>query len=225
MAGDDQSELRRPRRFWRRVMAGLAVCAALLIIFHRPILLTIGRQVALRYAAREHLKADFRLEGNPFSNLTVRNLRGFAVGPSGIESIDIDYLYLDYMLFGLARHGLSHFLDNVEARSARIVLNPSKAAPKPLPPKSKPELPKLFPERLRLADATLVIRNQPHDFIAEHVDLDLSPRSAGDVRIENLQLPAAYSWRKISGQTSYSNKNLIVRDGLLSDQEQIHLLN
>ena len=225
MAGDRQAEAQTPRRGWRRATTALAVCVALLAIFHRPILLAVGRQIALRYAAREHLKADFRLEGNPFGNLTVRNLHAFAVGPSGIESIDIDYLYLNYSLLGLARHGLSHFLDNVEARSARIVLNPSKAPPKPRPPKSKPELPKLFPERVRLTDATLVIRNQPHDFIAEHVDLDLSPRSPGDVRIENLQLPSGDSWRKISGQTSYTNKNLIVRDVLLSDQEQIHLLN
>ncbi|PYL26251.1 MAG: hypothetical protein DMF37_02820, partial [Verrucomicrobia bacterium] len=225
MAEDRQVEAQTPRRGWRRLATALAVCVALLAILHRPILLAIGRQVALRYAAREHLNADFRLEGNLFSNLTVRNLRAFAVGPSGIESIDIDYLYLDYSLLGLARHGLSHFLDNVEARSARIVLNPSRAAPKLRPPKSKPELPKLFPERIRLADATLVIRNQPHDFVAEHVDLDLNPRSPGDVRIENLQVPAGDSWSKISGQTSYTNKNLIVRDVLLSDQEQIHLLN
>src|SRR5206468_3430272 len=136
-------EAQTPRRGWRRATTALALCVALLAIFHRPILLAIGRQIALRYAAREHLKADFRLEGNPFSNLTVRNLRGFAVGPSGIESIDID----------------------------------------------------------------------------------LTPRKPGDVRIENLQLPAGDSWRKISGQTSYTNKNLIVRDVLLSDQEQIHLLN
>ena len=225
MAEDRQAEAQTPRRGWRRATTALAVCVALLAIFHRPILLAMGRQIALRYAAKEHLKADFRLEGNPFGNLTVRNLHAFAVGPSGIESIEIDYLYLDYSLLGLARHGLSHFLDNVEARSARIVLNPSKAAPKQRPAKSKPELPKLFPERIRLADATLVVRNQPHDFVAEHVDLDLNPRSPGDVRIENLQLPAGDSWRKISGQTSYTNKNLIVRDVLLSDQEQIHLLN
>src|SRR5204863_6100782 len=93
------------------------------------------------------------------------------------------------------------------------------------PPKRYLQLPKLFPARIRLTDATLVVRNQPHDFVAEHVDLDLSPRSPGDVRIENLQLPAGDSWSKIVGQTSYTNKNLIVRDVLLSDQEQIHLLN
>src|SRR5207237_4850761 len=95
-------------------------------LFHRPILLAIGRQVALHYAARENLKASFRLEGNLFTNLTVRNLHAFPTGPSGIESIDIDRLYLDYSLLGLARHGLSHFLDSVEARSARIVLNPDR---------------------------------------------------------------------------------------------------
>src|SRR5438445_13516828 len=106
-----------------------------------------------------------------------------------------------------------------------MVLNPSRAAPKLRPPRSKPELPKLFPEGIRLADATLVIREQPHDFVAEHVDLDLNPRSPGEVRIENLQLPAGDSWSKISGKTSYTNKNLIVRDLGLSDQEQIQFLN
>ncbi len=76
-------------------MIGLAVCVALLIIFHRPILLAIGRKVVLRYAAKENLKADFRVEGNPFGSVTIRNLHAFAVGPSRIESIDIDYLYLE----------------------------------------------------------------------------------------------------------------------------------
>ena len=224
MAEDRQAEA-RTRRPWRRAGTALAVCVALLAIFHRPILLAIGRQIVLRYAARENLKADFRLEGNPFTNVTVRSLRAFAVGPSGIESIDIDRLYLDYSLFGFARHGLSHLLDNVEAQSARIVLNPSKAPLRPRPPKPKLELPKLFPARIRLTDATLVVRNRPHDFVAEHVDLDLNPRSPGEVRIETLQLPAGDTWSKIVGQTSYANKNIIVRDVLLSDQEQIHLLN
>ena len=225
MAEDRQAEVQTHRRGWRRAATALAVCVALLAIFHRPILLAIGRQVALRYAAREHLKADFRLEGNPFSNLTVRNLHASAVGPSGIESLDIDYLYVDYSLFGLMRHGLSHLLDNVEGRSARIVLNPSKAPRRPRPPTAKVELPKLFPERIRLADATLIIREQPHDLMAEHVDVDFNPRSPGEIRIENLQLPVGDSWSKISGKTSYTNKNLVLRDLVLSDQEQIHLLN
>ena len=225
MAEDDQSKAQRQGRIWRRVMVGFGVAVVLLIIFHRPILLAIGRQVALRYASRENLKIDFRLEGNPFTRLTARNFHAFATGPSAIESIDIDQLHVDYNLFGFARHGVSRLFDNVEARSARIVLNPSKAPLRTRPPKARLQLPKFFPERLRLSDATLVVRNQPGDFVAEGIDLDLNPRAPGEVRIEKLQLPAGDSWSKISGQTSYADKNLILRDLLLSDQEQIRQLN
>ena len=226
LVGEDrQAGAETHKRWWRHLVVAVAVCALLLAIFHRPILLALGRQMALHYAAKENLKITFRLEGNVFTNLTVRNLHAFPTGPSAIESIDIDRLYVDYSLFGLARHGLSQFLDNVEARSARIVLNPAKAPLKPRPPKAKMELPSLFPERIRLTDATLVIKNQPHDFVADAVDLDLNPRSPGDLRIEKLQLPAGDSWSNVSGQSSYTNKNLIIRDLVLSDQEQIHLLN
>ena len=225
MAENDQKEVRRPGRIWHRVLIGLAVCAALLIIFHRPILLAIGRQIVLRYAARENLRIDFRLEGNPFSHLTVRNFRALPTGASAIESIDIDQLYVDYSLFGLARHGFSHLLEDVELRSAQVVLNPARAPPRKPHPKQKLTLPSVFPERIRLTDVTLVIRNKPDDFIVEHVDLDLNPRSPGDVRIQRLQLPSGDSWSRISGQASYASKNLVLRDLVLSDQEQVRLLN
>src|SRR4030095_3152314 len=189
-------------------MVGLAACVALLIIFHRPILLAIGRQIVLRYAAREHLKVDFRLEGNPFSHLTVRNFRAIPTGASGIESIDIDPLYMNYSFLGLARQGLSHLVEDVEAHSAQVVLNPAKAPPRKPRPKHELKLPSLFPERIRLANATLVIRADTNTFSVEQVDLDLNPRSPGDVRIGELQLPSGDSWSRISGQTSYANKNL-----------------
>lgn len=224
MAGNDHKEVRRHGRIWHRVLVGLAVCAALLIIFHRPILLAIGRHIVLQYAARENLKIDFRLEGNPFSHLTVRNLRAVPIGAAAIESIDIDSLYLDYSLLGLARHGLSQFLQDLELHAAQIVLNPAKAPPRKPHPKQRLKLPSLFPERIRLSDVTLVIRAKPNDFVVEHVDLDLNPRSPGDVRIETLQLPSGDSWSGISGQASYANRNLALRDLILSDQEKVRLL-
>src|SRR5258705_839999 len=205
-------------------MIGLAVCVALLIIFHRPILLAIGRKVVLRYAAKENLKADFRVEGNPFGSVTIHNLHAFAVGPSRIESIDIDYLYLDYSLFGFARHGLPRLFNDVETRSASIVLNPSKAPLRPRPLHPQLKLPRFFPERFRATDLTFIVRNQPYDFVVGHADLDLNPRSPGELRIETLQLPSGDTWSRSSGQTSYTNKNLILRDLVLSDQEQLHLL-
>src|SRR5262249_53946725 len=57
-----------------------------------------------------------------------------------------------------------------------------------------------------------------------HVDLDLNPRTAGDVRIHKLQLPSGDGWSGISGQASYANKNLILRNLNLRDEEQIRLL-
>ena len=225
MAEDDLAESHRHRHVWRRVTLGVAVCAALLIIFHRPILVAVGRRIALRYAAEQNLKIDFRLEGNPFSHLTARNFHAFPIGPSPVESIDIDQLYVDYDLLGFARHGLSRLFENVEARSVRILLNPSKAPLRTRPPRPQLKLPRFFPERLRLTNATLVVRNQPDDFVAEDVDLSLDPRHPGELRIERLQLPSGDNRSKLSGQTSYANKNLVLRDLVLSDQEQLRLLN
>jgi autotransporter translocation and assembly factor TamB len=206
-------------------MIGLAVCVGLLIIFHRPILFAIGQKIVLNYATKHNLKADFRVEGNPFGSVTIRNLHAFAVGPSEYESIDIDYLYLNYSLLGFARHGLPRLFNNVEARSANIILNPSKAPLRPRPPHPQLKLPRFFPERLRATDATVIVRNQPYDFVVGKADLELNPRTPGELRIETLQLSSGDTWSRISGQTSYTNKNLILRDLNLSDQEQLHLLN
>src|SRR5438874_10638537 len=205
-------------------MIGLAICVGLLIIFHRPILLTICRHVALRYASKENLKMDFRLEGNPFSYLAIRNLHAMPTGPSAIESVDVDSLYVDYSLLGFARHGVSHLLQNIEVRGARMVLDPARAPPPKPRPKHKTTLPDAFPERIRLADATLIIRERPNDFVVEHADLDLNPSAPGELRIGRLQLPPGDSWSGISCQTSYANKNFVLRDLALSDQEQIRLL-
>src|SRR5262249_19772560 len=158
--------------------------------------------------------------GNPFSYLTIRDLHAVPTGPSAIESVDIDSLYVDYSLFGLMRHGVSHLLQDVQLRGAQVVLYPARAPlPKPRP-KQKPALPDAFPERIRLTDTTLIIRERPNDFVIEHADLDLNPRAPGELRIGRLQLPSGYSWSSISGQTSYSSKNFILRDLALSDQEQ-----
>jgi hypothetical protein len=224
VAEDDQAKPRRHGRFRRRVIAGLVVCVALLVLLHRPILLAIGRKIVLNYAAKQNLKADFRVEGNPLGSVTIRNLHAFAVGPSEYESIDIDYLYLDYSLFGFARHGLPRLFNDVEARSTSIVLNPSKKPLRPRPPHPRLKLPRFFPERLRATDLTFIVRNQPYDFVVGHADLELNPRTPGELRIETLQLPSGDTWLRVSGQTSYTNKNLILRDFVLNDQEQLHFL-
>ena len=225
MAEDRQAKGRTYRRGWRRVATAFVICAALVVLFHRPILLAIGRQIALHYAARENLKANFRLEGNVFTNLTVRNLHAVPTGPSDVESIDIDLARADYGLLAPLRHGLSS-IKNLEVRSARIVLNPAKAPlrPRPPDPKKKITLPDIFPERVHLVDATLIVRNRPHDFVMEHVDLDLDPRNPGELKIEKLQLVGGQTWLKVAAQTSYANRILILREVALSNDERIREL-
>jgi autotransporter translocation and assembly factor TamB len=222
VAEDGRAEFQTGRKWRGRVLIGSAVLFGLVLIFHRPLLLGLGRQIVLHYAAREHVKADFRLEGTVFNGLVMRDLHAVRIGPGPIESIDAETVHADYDLLALLLHGPSQLLKNVEVRSAQIVLDPAKAASKP---HRKIRLPALFPERGKFVDTTLIMRGVPHDLAIEHVDLDLDPGRPGELRIDKLQLPAGQSWRKISGQTSYTNRSLILRDLALNNQERIRLLN
>jgi hypothetical protein len=224
---DEDQVTSEGRGGWRRraIVAALLFCA-LLVIFHRPVLLTIGRLVVRHYAAKQNLRADFRLEGSVFTYLTLRNLHVAPSGPTDIESIDADLVRVDYNLWGLMRHGMAHFLRNVELHSARIVLNPANTPRRPRKKKAGKEtrLPGIFPERLRLSDVTFIVRDAPHDFKIEHLDLDLNPRAPGELRMGQLQFQNGQSWSRISAQTSYANRNLILRNLALTDSDRIRLL-
>src|SRR3984893_14187108 len=147
----------------RRAIVALCLFGGLLPSFQLPVRLRIARDLARHYAAKANLRADFRLEGSVFTNLSVRNLHVLPKGRSAVESIDVDLVHLDYSLLGLIRHGMSQFLGNVDVRSARVVLNPRNAPeeshPKKEPERTKQELPAVFPERLRISDATLILRD------------------------------------------------------------------
>ncbi|HCP90718.1 MAG TPA: hypothetical protein DIT76_01525 [Spartobacteria bacterium] len=225
MGEDGETEIPPYRGWKRRAWIALAIFGALVLIFHRPLLLGLGRQIALHYAAGENLKANFRLEGNVFTNLTVRNLHAVPTGPSDVESIDVDLARADYGLFAPLRHGLTS-IKNLDVRSARIVLNPAKAPlrPRPPDPKKKITLPDVFPERVHLVDATVIVRNRPHDFVMEHVDLDLNPRNPGQLKIDKLQLVGGQMWLKVAAQTSYANRILILREVALSNDERVREL-
>jgi hypothetical protein len=208
------------------VWIAAGVLFALVLILHRPLIFAIGHRVAAHLAARENLKAEFHLEGNPFGALTIRNVHVFPTGPSDVESIDADFIHVDYGLFTLIRHGLSAALNNVDVRSATVVLNPSKAPLRPRPPnpKHKISLPDIFPERVHLSDVNLTVRNQPHDFVLEHLDLDLHPKEPGELKFARLQLVGGQVWLRVAAQTSYTNRNLVLHNVVLANDEQISSL-
>jgi hypothetical protein len=139
---DDQEENSPPKGKWlRRVWVWLAIFLALLLIFHRPILLGAIHWFALHRAAKENLKLDFRAEGNVFTGLTIRNLHIVPTGPAAIEIADAEYIHADYSLFSLLR-GQADFLRSIETRNARMVLDPAKVRVKVSPrPQEKVTLP------------------------------------------------------------------------------------
>jgi len=103
----------------RRALIALGIFCALLLLFHRPLLLYVGRKTALHYAAKENLKLEFRLEGSVFTNLTVRNLHAAPTGPSDVEPIDVDLARVDYGIASVesvtrsSNHGLSEFAGGI----------------------------------------------------------------------------------------------------------------
>ncbi len=224
--GENGSDSKKKLGWWRRALIGAGIFCLLLVAFHRPLLLKSGHWLINRYARGEHLKLEFRLEGNVFSNLTIRNLHGLSTGPGEIESIDADRIHVEYSLTGLVFHGPSQLLEEFDLRSARIVLDPSKApaqSPAKTKAKSKTSLPTAFPERIRLEDVTLIIRNQPHDLVVDHLNLNLDPRGAHELHIANLQLPQGQQWSGISAQTSYVRRDLVLRN-LILGRDQFRLL-
>jgi len=213
---------------WRRsALIALGILGGLFLIFHRPLLLGLGHRIALHYAAKENLKLEFQLEGSVFTNLIIRNFHAASTEASDVESIDVDLARIDYGLFTLLRHGLSTAIKNADVHSARIVMNPGKASLRPRPPnpKKKIDLPDIFPERLHVDDLTIVVRNRPHDFVAEHIAADLDPSHSGEIKVEKLQLVGGQTWLKLSAPATYANRNLIVRDLVLADNERLRSVN
>jgi autotransporter translocation and assembly factor TamB len=199
---------------------------AIVLIFHRPIIFHLAGAVANNYAAKANLKIDFTFEGTIFTGLAVRNLHVTPIGPTIVESIDVDYIRADYSLIDLARRGSSEFLKNAEVRGAHVVLDPAKASLKPKipPPDARIRLFAVFPERLRVSDVNLLVRSAPQDFVLEHFDVDLDPKNPSELRIATLQIPNAHAWAKIAARTSYTNKNLILSGLVLDDENQFRLV-
>jgi hypothetical protein len=214
-----------PRRWLRYVGEGIAVLVVLLCIFHRPILLSVGRAAAIHFAAKSNLKLDFRLEGNVFSNVIIRNLHIAPSGPSIIESADVDYIRADYSLLDLLLHGTPELVKNVHVRAANVILNPANAAVKAnVPPDQPLSLPTIFPDRITVKDANVVFRSSPQDFVLQRLDLELNPTTPAELHIAKLQLPTVPAWKDISGRASYENKNLVLRDVVLDDANKFRVI-
>jgi hypothetical protein len=223
-----QTPGKRPRPWRRRIGYALLVLLGLVVIFHRPILFRIGRHYLDHYAALGNLKVDCALEGSIFTSLAVRSLHVTPTGPTVVESIDVDYIRVEYSLWDWIWRGPTELLKNVEVKNSRVVLDPEKASIKPKVPRPDERLKlfPIFPDSLRISDANVLVRStsEKPDFVLEHFDLELNPQHPGVLRASALQLTGADAWRNISAKTSYTNKNLVLSGIVLDEGNQIRLL-
>ena len=217
----------RPRRIWlKRVGLGLSALALLLVVFHRPILQTVVRRVAIHFAAKQNIKLDLRVEGSIVGGIVLRNVRAVATGPSALQAADVDLARVDYSILGFLRGGLSELLEEIELRNASIVVDPAKAPPDEEVVKDrKITLPAFFPDRVTLADVNLRVKSEPQDLVLEHLNLELNPSAPGELRIGKLQLASGKTWSDVAAKTTYENRNLFLRDLVLDDQTRIDVVN
>ena len=227
-AGATDPKPRRSRRWIRRLVIGLATIFLLLVLFHGPILRSVVHSLAIRFAAKENLKLDFRIEGDVLGGIALRDVHATATGPSAVQSLDADLVRADYSLTDLALHGMSDFLKDVEVRNLTAVLDPSKApipTPTPPPKDAKISLPAFFPDRLEVTNANLTLRGQPQDTVVRNFNIGLYPDKEGALRIDKLQVPNVHDWTDITATTSYANKNLYLRNLTLDDGHHFQTVN
>jgi len=100
VADTDQSKGPASPHVWRRVMIGL-------VYYGTPNHFSSANFARDRpegcaaLCRKENLKADFRVEGNPFGGVTIRDLHALRLSFAN-RIIDIDYLYLDYSFIRFA---------------------------------------------------------------------------------------------------------------------------
>ena len=230
--GDDGANDVQPRRrrSWIRwVLIGLAALFLLLAVFHGPILRSVVHAVAVKVAAGQNLKLDFRVEGGVLGGITLRNVHATPTGPSAVRSLDADLIRADYSLTDLAFHGMSDFLKDVEVRNVTAVLDPSKAplaTPTPPPkPDAKISLPAYFPDRLQVSNVNVTVRGQPQDTVVRNFNVGLYPDREGALRIDKLQLPNIHDWTDITATTTYANKNLFLHNLTLDEGHHFQTVN
>ncbi|HEY2799493.1 MAG TPA: translocation/assembly module TamB domain-containing protein [Chthoniobacterales bacterium] len=216
-----------PRHRWVRwLLIGLGSLFLVLVVFHGPILRAVVHAIAVKVAAGQNLKLDFRLEGDPLDQVTLRNVHATPTGPSAVRALDAGELKVDYSIPDLVFHGISNTLKNVEAHDVTAVIDSSKALPTPTPaPNQKVSLPKFFPDRLEATNINLTIKKQPQDMVIKNLTIGLYPKKEGRLQIDKMQIPGVHTWTDITATTTYANKNLYLHNLTLDQNNKLETLN
>ena len=215
------------RRAGRGIARALLILLALLIAFHRPLLITLVHAVAVEMAARQNVRLSLGIEGTIFTNLSLKNLRAVpnGKGPTPVEDISVEEVTVHYSIASLLRKGFSEFLRSYTLRNGSIVVKPVEGT---LEQKNNLastlhdliQQPALFSDRVKIDNLNLVAHIPEGEFAVKGLSLSLDPVQPGSLGIALLQVPRVRTWHDLKATTTYARRDLIFR-GLEIDPQII----
>lgn len=216
--GAESGRRKRQPRWSRRILRGLLILLGLLIIFHRPLLITLIHTVAIKVAAKENIQLSLRIEGTIFTNISLKDIRALpnGHGPTPVDNISIDEVTVHYSIPALVRKGVSEFLSSYTLRNAYVVVKPVEGTKE-----QKSDLastlhsliqqPALFSNRVDIENLNLVANVPDGQFAVKGLTLLLDPVQPGSLDIALLQVPKVRTWHDLKATGSYANRDLILR--------------
>ncbi len=216
-----------PKRKRPGASRALLIVLALLVVFHRPLLIALVHTIAVKLAARENIRLSLRIEGTIFTNISLRDIRAVpsGKGPTLVEDISIQEMTVRYSIPALLRKGVSEFLESYALRNAHIAVKPVEGTIEQENDLASTlhdliQQPALFSNHVELENLNLIAHVPDGEFAARGVTLFLDPVLPGSLRIARLQIPKVRTWDGLEASATYANRDLILR-GLEIDPEII----
>ncbi len=194
-----------------------------LVVLHRPLIHYGVPPLARVLARKQHLNVSFELSGSIFTNLALHHVRVTPLGdgPTPVERIVIDRFRLDFSLWKLMRQGVGEFISSYELHHADLafVAVPSATQEEKEAKKSIAETlrtvlgqPATYSDRVEIEDFNIRVTSADAVTEVSGLDLLLDPQKPGYLRLARVAVPGLPLWQNLSADTSYTNRNLFIRD-------------
>ncbi|MDB6150907.1 MAG: hypothetical protein JWQ44_2355 [Chthoniobacter sp.] len=214
----------KPKRGWfRRALRWAGWLLLVMAIFHRPLFHFTVRFALRQVAARFHIVLDLHTSGTIFTNLVVSGVtaRPSGKGPTPVRVIDIERLRLEYSLPRLVQKGVGEFLRSYEMHRATLEFVALPSADK----KERDEKfqlaktlntllgqPAAYADRVLVNDFNIRIDAPENTTEVRGVHIFFHPEQEGYLRIARIAVPGVPIWENLAATTSYTNRNLFIRE-------------
>jgi len=212
------------------------VLILLVALFHRPLFHHGVRFALVRGAALQGLQLDLRLSGTVWTDLIIDGVRVEATGakPTPVRRIAIEHLRFDYSIPALLKHGIGEFLQSYAVRHATLefVALPS-ASEKEKKEKRAIALqlndllaqPAAYADRVHIEDFNVTVTAPENVTRVLGFHLLLDPEQPGHLRIAQLEIPGVPLWENLAAETSYTDRNLFIKELTLAPELVVEELN